>query len=219
MFVKFGKKEHLEDFRKKGKIRFGALEFFRNNTEPERGDKYEGADLIINDELKKIECNHPDLGYFEFTPVDIGHIITYSDYFDYVLSLYLIFHPNIKKGSYNIDDRMLEFGNCALLITNPAEFLRRVTEELKKFNIDYEYEPVKYKKYDTIGQIEVNPFIKAEEFAHQCEYRILIRLNELKKERFIEIGSIEDISIISTSKEMVESKLIMNKKDNRLGSI
>ncbi|MFV8346056.1 hypothetical protein [Flavobacterium sp. ZB4P13] len=67
--IKFGRKENLEKLIEKGQMRFGAIVDFQKSTEKERGDKFEGAINITNEQFSKIECDHPDLGKFTFQPI------------------------------------------------------------------------------------------------------------------------------------------------------
>jgi hypothetical protein len=133
--VKFGKKEHLENLMFNGKMRFGAIDTFANSTEKERGDKFEGAFNIRNEKFVKIECEHPELGKYTFTPVPntIGTLINFIDEAYYCYSIYALTSDCFKESdNHKIDERMSEFSEYALVIKEPNLFLEQVQKKANR---------------------------------------------------------------------------------------
>lgn len=122
------------------------------------------------------------------------------------------------------DDRLQEFGDTALIITNPNEFLQRVLNGLlKKYgdNTNFKLDEVKYYPANYYGYLD--EFCKADSYAWQNEIRMRVYLldenntkldedsnNTMKallknKENIIvPIGSIRDICIEIPVEKLVD---------------
>jgi hypothetical protein len=206
-FIKFGKKEHIESLLKSGEIYFNTPKTFSDSKEPEKGDSSEGAIWLDNAQLTDIKVEHPTIGIINLIPKPNSlSKITQYHYNFLSFSLYDV-SQNIVSNSEikQIDERMIEFGDSALIIKKPIKFIESIISELKKQNIRYELKPVEYKELSEKGKHIINPFVKDEEYKHQNEYRIIIE-NLNNKPFSINIGSIEDYCLFSESESMIKTE-------------
>jgi hypothetical protein len=206
--IKFGKKEHIELLMNQGRMRFAALSVFQNSHEIERGDKFEGAVHIVNGRFSKIECSHPVLGHHVFTSAanSRGTIINY-DGSHFCFSSYAITPVCFNhKDVFNIDSRVIHFGESALVITEPTLFLKKIRKRLIELDVKHGNRLVSYYNYDRDGEIETDLFSKADTFSHQSEHRILIRANSNEDAIFVDVGSISEWSFISTTEDLLKTE-------------
>ncbi|NBG65599.1 hypothetical protein [Acidiluteibacter ferrifornacis] len=207
--IKFGEKEHLESLMHKGQMRFGALDSFAQSIQKERGDKFEGAFNIVNGQFSKIEYNHPVLGKGSFTPVPNtkGTIINFTDDPFFCFSSYALTSDCFNKTDiHKIDDRMMEFGEYALVIKEPNIFLGRVKSSLTELNYPFEGKLTSYLNFKQEGTVDATLFTKTQDLQHQFEHRILIKTERKQEEIFIEIGSIKNICFLSRTHEMLQTE-------------
>lgn len=224
--IKFGRKENLERLIEKGEMRFGAIVDFQTSTEKERGDKFEGAINIINEQFSKIECDHPDLGKFSFRPINnsLGTIINFTNDLFYSFSSYALTSDSFKEVDIHIiDERMAEFGDYALVINEPFLFLNQVRQKLTEMKKKWGCQLVDYKDYKKRGTIETDIFSKTFDLKHQFEHRILIYSEQNEKEIFIEIGSIDKLCFLIKTEEILNTEfksykqlVYANQKNNTL---
>lgn len=212
--IKFGKKDRLESLLNKGELFFSKTENF-NNTKKlnnERTDDNEGAEWIENLYISEVKVNHPKLGEIKFNPAPNSLFkFTQFDHNYLICSFFIITTKDFEESDIlEIDKKVLELGDHALIIKNPKKFLDSVTQALDYENIDYQINKVEYKELKTDGRIEMNPFIKKIEHQHQKEFRIIIK-NQLDS-KLIRINKIGENGTIVTSKYIVESKWEVNRK-------
>lgn len=213
--IKFGQKEHLESLRDNGIMRFGAIESFQSSSESERGDRFEGATNILNGQFTEIECNHPTLGRYIFTPArnTTGEMIIFNDDPLYSFSSYALTTNCFKdKEMHKVDSKMLVLGEYALVITEPIIFLEKVKHYLMSEKIIFSYKECDYKDYSIEGEIRTNLFTKPNDLAHQREHRILMKTGVKKEAIFIEIGSIKDFCFLSRADEIIQMEFKGKKK-------
>ena len=207
--IKFGKKEHLELLRDKGQMRFGLLTDFQASTEKERGDKFETAVNIVNGQFTKIECDHPVLGRhtFKIAVNTLGTITNFTNEPHYCFSSYALTSDCFKDhDNHFIDNKMLEFGDHALVISEPIIFLDTVKNCLTGKKLKFGYKRTDYKNYKTEGDIDTDLFTKTDELDYQHEHRILIKKDSTNKEIFVEIGSIQDWCFLSRADELIRTE-------------
>lgn len=213
--IKFGSKENLEKLMSKGQMRFGPLKEYRESLEKERGDRFEGAIEIVNEIFTDVKCEHPTLGTFNFK-VSQDSLSTYiqTDISPYcVFSSYaLTFELFENKNSHKIDERMSEFGDHALLITNPNLFISRAISKLKELNYKSVINLTNYKNLSQRGNIDADIFTKTSDLSHQLELRFLIEAPD-DDAIFIEIGSISDICFISKTRDLLDTEYKAKRKE------
>jgi hypothetical protein len=190
-------------------MRFGLLTDFQSSTERERGDKFETAVNIVNGQFTKIECDHPELGRHTFKVAvnTIGTITHFTDEPHYCFSSYALTSDCFKdQDTHVIDNKMLEFGDHALIISEPILFLDRVKSYLTDKKLKFGYKRTDYKNYKVEGDIDTNLCSKTDELVHQCEHRILIKKDSVDKALFVEIGSIRDWCFLSRADELIRTE-------------
>lgn len=213
--IKFGAQKHMESFVQKGEMRLSPLEYYHTSLGEERRDALEGAVSIINEEFEKIEFDHPTIGTgtIKTVPGTLGRIVHYDGrpvgcFSSYALTDRLIGDMN----SFFIDSRMEAFGDYAVVIPNHhlKEYFSRIQSALKDMNIEYSYGHVTYENLSEQGEIKTSLFTKDIKYSHQSEHRI-IALLERPESVYLNIGSIEDIAMIASSKSWVETEFKVKK--------
>jgi hypothetical protein len=105
----------------------------------------------------------------------------------------------LVEGTFPIDEKNFRFGEHALLLIKPGEFMRRIESNLKSQRIIAQADLVEYVDDEHAGKI--GPFRKFKKFSYQSEWR-LVCLHGPGGPRKIHIGSIRDISVIMRSDEV-----------------
>ena len=204
--IKFSKKKsHLENLINSGEIFFNKVQDYAESNEPERGDSNEGAIWLENAQFMNIRADHSTLGTFNLKPQkNTSGKITQYDFYYLSHSLYAITSDVFSESDiFQISEKMKEFGEYALMIKQPYEFLNAIVSELKRQKIQYEIKPIEYQDLSKEGKFDITPFVKDKEFSHQNEYRIIIE-NRDNKTKSIRIGSIADYCIQIDAQTMVE---------------
>ncbi len=215
--IKFGEKEHLENLMNNGQMRFGAIQGFSTSTELERGDKFEGATSILNGKFSKIECDHPTLGRYTFSPAvnALGSITEFDTRPFFSFSTYALTSECFMENDlYRISNNMLAFGNYALVINEPILFLNKVKQKLINENNKFGYRLVSYHDYEKEGKIETDFFTKTDKLAHQNEHRILIENYSLANAIFIEIGSVREFCFLSTAEDIINTEFKAKRRNS-----
>ncbi|MCT4587648.1 MAG: hypothetical protein N4A71_07490 [Carboxylicivirga sp.] len=209
-FIKFSKSKYNLELLNEGKIRFNPSEIYNDDTNKQRGDKFEGSEWIYNGNLEKVIVDHPTLGKLELKPFfnQKSQVVQYNcNFLSY--SLYSVSINNFKtKNEFSIDDKLLEFGDSALLIEDPIRFLRSIVSEFNRRNIQYEFNYINYVDF-AIEERELNsgPFRKTKDYSHQKEFRIIIP-NRDNHPKEIYLGDISEYCRIFSSKDICEMNWI-----------
>ncbi len=202
-FIKFIEKKYVSSFLN-GEIYFNSVENLNKNLNHQRGDNLEGAYWLKNCRVEKLHVKNPKIGEFEIriNSEQNSKLINFNYYYS-VFSLFTI-SPTFfsKSNSRNIDERMLEFGDSAILVEEPYKFLQSIITELKKQKYIYQADFVKYENFNLENEFEIHPFLKKNEHQHQMEFRIIVQTNEPIT---IQIGSIEKYCKIWSSKNMIDT--------------
>lgn len=206
--IKFGKKKHIESLYRQGRVRFGAIEGFRNLNQPERGDKFEGALSVENDYVASINFSHPIIGEGNFIPSKskLGSFYTIIDEPIFCSSLYSLTSENFNDANkHKICSRMNEFGEYAIVIQQPYEYLNLLYQKLNNKKLKFIDRLVKYKNLKKKGTHHIDLFTKNIELQHQFEYRFLVKNNCDSNEFFLNIGSLENISFMSSTIDLLNT--------------
>jgi hypothetical protein len=107
------------------------------------------------------------------------------------------FRPTVAE--YPVDERNFAFGSMALVMTDPQEFIGRVSKVVKALQIPATARLVEY--VDVPGSARMGPFRKRWEFAYQSEWRLACR-NPVAGPMNIAVGDIRDISVLMRSEEV-----------------
>lgn len=119
----------------------------------------------------------------------------------HIYSMFML-DDDFWQGKKKIPERILEFGDTALII-NPKEFVQRVksTEKLQIQDgiVDYYNEPLIPKRIDE--------FSKRKDYEFQNEYRFITKLNTNDPKHHF-VGSLEDIAILVPTKSLLEMRFV-----------
>ena len=143
LFIKFGKKEHLEQLRN-GIVHFSTLKTFQKDPTSFRGDKMEGRLYI--DPKQPMLVNGLDISSFMKECV-----ISYeTNCPEFSFSASILSRKNCHKctdGLYTVNqeylNEMRQFGECFLTI-NAFELIEALRTEFSNTGSGFEYHPVVY---------------------------------------------------------------------------
>ena len=202
--IKFGSKENIIDLQKTGKVFLNTISYFKNlELNKERGDNYEGIERIEQVNYLEIQVGNRKI---QFDAKGAKNILRSAQYRiepkivdGNIYSLYAVTTESLTISN-RLDDRLIEFGNCLLIITNPTVFLEKLFNSIYEEGYRIKYGPVTYYNENTYNG-DLGIFYKPDRFEHQNEYRILVE-NFIEKPLIFEIGSIEDISELVMIEEL-----------------
>ena len=143
LFIKFGKKEHLEQLRN-GIVHFSTLKTFQKDPTSFRGDKMEGRLYI--DPKQPMLVNGLDISSFMKECV-----ISYeTNCPEFSFSASILSRKNCHKctdGLYTVNqeyiNEMRQFGECFLII-NAFELIEALRTEFSNTGSGFEYHPIVY---------------------------------------------------------------------------
>lgn len=98
------------------------------------------------------------------------------------------------------NNRNLAFGNVAVLIADPIEFIRRVKSAATALNKDVFHGPVEYVDRDTYHGV-MGPFRKFVDHGYQSEFRFVLT-NGTGNACRLHIGDIRDIAVMGPSEDI-----------------
>lgn len=196
--IKFGQYEHLRKLQNEGLLYLNAPQYFREVEDEElRGDPCDciatvarGPKLELTLESQRIVMEGEWV--LRMYPPESENINIFCMY---------ALRP-LAVGTFPIDEKNFRFGDHALALLNPDEFMRRMAMALKLQKIRANGDLVEYVDEKYVG--EIGPFRKLKRFAYQSEWR-LVCSNGPRGPREINIGSIQDISVIIRSEQINET--------------
>jgi|WetSurMetagenome_2_1015567.scaffolds.fasta_scaffold01252_8 hypothetical protein len=174
--IKFGKKEHIQEFRNNGLLYMNTLATFTQlESDMARGDCFEGSTTIIQPKDAEIVFDASKIGFGKFTvnPLELTgpvRIALNSTASCNIFSMFAITKPTDEKL---VDSKNLQFGDSCVLILNPAEFMKRVFQAAKADSLSPTCAPVEYYDANEFSG-ETGRFRKRSIFAYQNEYRIVV---------------------------------------------
>jgi len=194
--VKFGQYEHICQLRDQGLLYMNTLLYFRQIEDEElRGDKFEGvADVKRGNSGKVTPKNDPE-NQFIVSRWEIRRDLPQLE----KINVFCMCAVRPSMGNFPVDKRNFRFGDYALILTNPQEFIDRISSQLESGNINHKANLVEYIS-NYAG--EVGPFRKLKDFAYQSEWRLVCYNGPSKERDDIRIGSIKDICIVVKSNEV-----------------
>lgn len=184
ILLKFGERRYMEEFRSKGRMRFGTFQYYRAYEDRVRGDRAEGVDYYLQPHLISVT-----FGGVPLASADITAPVTTRPNSWNQMNLYCMYllHP----GSFPIHPRNKEFGDAAVLFTHGEEFIRRFRKKLDEEGFKYSGRHVEYVPGSHHGKL--GPFRKLDDYAYQSEWRMVLNPGT-GQTLFLDIGSLEDIS-------------------------
>lgn len=209
--IKFQSKERIEGFQK-GLVYANRLSYYREleqtTGDNEIGDAYE-AMLHINEAYIQI----PDTGE---TVKAIDKLISTAHSNDYIFCMFGVY-PKVDGFAFSKEQKqkLLSFGNTALIIKDSAEFIKRVKEAAQEQGYKCKFEAVQYcdSSYDNVNQlISITrdladiAFWKRAFYKYQQEVRFSFFDGDMSRDHLeIEIGDISDISEILPSAKVLKA--------------
>lgn len=205
ILIKFHSKNIIDSLQA-GNIYMNELNIFRKMEEG--GDSHEVGDLMEN----KIFSKAYELS--DGTPCNF--IMTEENKSNYVYCLfYVTFNSNYFQFSDEQKEKLLCFGDTALVIQDVQEFLYRVTNQAEKEGYNIHHRKVMYyKENKEITKELMNylaeglynfSFLKRDKYRYQQEYRLAINTEKLEEEHIIlKIKDISDISFQINAKKILE---------------
>ena len=196
--IKFSKEKYIKDLYEKGTIFLNTFDYFQTQENNNfRGDPEEATVQIKN-------FPDPENYVIELTDTKTGESIrkipgeVFLSYKNLnagnLYCMTCIKHSDFKKGKFQIDSKLEEFGDHALLINNPKEFKVRLEKEIYKSKFKYQARAIRYyDKWKHNGPLTL--FHKSVDYSYQNEFRIVVPNNSNKPIK-LNIGSLADISQI-----------------------
>lgn len=195
--LKFGEKQHIEEFRSNGLLYMKSLaEFAKLELDMERDDSYEGTDTIIQPKhVGKciFDASRMGLGKFTAKPADFAAPIRLGLNRTASCNVYCMFAVMKPVDGELVNPKNFRFGDSCVLVLNPTEFLSRVFRAVKDSGLSYlENRLVEYYDAEEYSG-ETGRFRKRSIFAHQNEFRIVVEPGS-DTPRKISIGSLVDVT-------------------------
>lgn len=193
-----GKSEHILNLLQKGEIYINTVNIIREyDDNEERSDPHDS--ILERDFLGKVKVKIGDVGLDTKNngiTLDAENcvMIKDSEINGNIYCLSGIYTKELEDERETIEFKTQSFGESVIIITNPREFINRVTTTLKANGYqDIKYWAVEYFPNDYSGEVGI--FRKHEKFKHQNEFRFFIPNTNNEPIR-IEIGAIEDIAVM-----------------------
>lgn len=217
--IKFINSRWVEAFRA-GKIRMGSVAGFRKEQEEDLGrrhDMSENLSAVYQPDQITLKINNIKIDGLA-GPVEMRRDV---DDISYLFCMTAITDRalNAANGSLQLDPRLTNLGDRAVVVHNVAEFSRRLSKAIDG-RVDLGshggsgnrgsglVEYIDLSNY----QGDVGPFRKSDNFKFQHEWRLALldrhekRLDQL----FLEVGDLYDITSAHDSTAIIESKIIVH---------
>jgi len=193
--IKFGKYEHLIKLQNNGLLYLNNLRYFWEIEDEElRGDPFDCVAEVIRG--IKVTMRLED---GKDATIGGKWVMRKHPPEPEKQNIFCMYALRPLIGNFPVDERNFKFGDSALILIKPQEFINRIESSLKSQGIEYEANIVDYVDDEYTGKI--GPFKKFKRFAYQSEWR-LVYYNGPGGPRQIMIGSIKDISAIIKSAEI-----------------
>lgn len=206
--------KYAEDFLS-GKLFMNPLSHFRKVEEDDenlRGDSDEGMSAIFQPNKIVVKIGdftipESDLsGPVKINVDDTGTVNTFCMYSLNNRGFDTVSHETLSllKRQMIIPESCYRFGNICCVVTNVAEFQKRVIEALKNKKLNGSMGLVNYYDEDSIdGPFDESqiPFNKNNRFEEQREFRIVVTTNRVAKPYTLYVGDLTDICVKTTPEE------------------
>lgn len=202
--IKFGRADHLAALLNHGEVYLNTVGWFRQaDGNTERYDSLECASEIH--QVTWIKLQDEEGNVFEFSrPEDSqhtpkhgrlrsAHVLTHSE--EIKGNIFSCTGIEVGEGSKfkKLDPRFGQFGDAAILIENPNQFLNRMELALSSLGLEYLLSPVTYYNPNRfVGPL--GPFMKKNLHSYQHEVRIWVK-SDVDKPIKLHVGSLRDIAV------------------------
>jgi hypothetical protein len=195
VLLKFGQRQHLEEFRKNGLLYLNPEKYFTDlEDDIVRGDRFEGTDQIHQPkDIRHLRIENNVTGSVVMIgPEDLAGPISVRFSKSPPCNLFCMFSGTKPVDGPFVSERNFGFGDSFILVLNTQKFIDRICTTAKKAGFGYTYGPVEY--YDADGYSgETGLFRKPSTFAYQQEFRFAIEPGSLQPIRMV-AGSLEDLT-------------------------
>lgn len=204
VLIKFGERRFMEQFQR-GRLNFQCLSAFKNPEPDESGrnDPFEAASAIYNPENYKVYVGGKPLEDLE------GPIVLQENEADqqYSLSLHGITNKSLRRYSEGEEEHLIHprnenFGDYAVVVTDPKAFKERVGEACRKAGFGLREGMVAYHGLDTFAGTW-GYFRKPKEYEYQSEYRLLLDLEKADEHHILEVEDLSDISEVGPYRQLI----------------
>jgi hypothetical protein len=196
--VKFGQHAHLAQLQEEGLLYMNNLPYFWGvEDEDLRGDPFDSVAEVERGHRGQLTLSDGTEWPAEITEWALRQHPLEPE----KTNIFCMYALRPSAGTYPVDTRNLQFGDYALVMTNPQQFIDRTASCLKSQGLKGKAGLVEYVDNKYAGR--VGPFRKLQKFAYQSEWR-LVCFDGPGDVRKISIGGIQDISTIMLSSELNE---------------
>jgi hypothetical protein len=187
--IKFGREEDLLQLRDEGLLYMNNLPYFWGiEDEALRGDPFDCVTEINRG--PKVTMRQPD---GKDLVIGGNWVIRMHPPAPEKMNIFCMYALRPAIENFPVDERNFRFGEHAVVLLNPQEFMTRIGSYLKTEKIEARGDLVEYVDDDHTGKL--GPFKKLRKFAYQSEWR-LVCMSGPGGPRNIRIGSIRDISAL-----------------------
>ncbi len=193
--LKFGNRQHLEEFRNEGLLYMRSLaEFAKLESDMARGDCFEGTTRIFQPKhIKNLAFGGGAFGMHAINPSSLKAPLRFSERETASCNVYCMFAVTRPIDGELVSRQNLQFGDSFVLVLNPEEFFNRVVSGAKDAGLSrLESRLVEYFDADDYSG-EVGRFRKRSIFAYQNEFRIVVEPGS-DEPRKLAVGSLLDIT-------------------------
>jgi hypothetical protein len=201
VILKFGAEEHVQQLSERGLLYLKRLDYFRCTEDelPLRFDPWEGADHVMQPGRGHIKLNGR-----RFDLAGPGLLWLGGPPLPHVFCAFALTDERAAAArecrAAIVDRRNAAWGTHALAILDVPEFLKRAGAAFRQLSLGYWEGLVDYVANDYAG--ELGPFRKREKFRFQSEFRFAVH-GHPEDVLIVEIGSLEDISVLVAAKDAV----------------
>ena len=202
--MKFGEREHVEEFRSDGLLYMSSLAYFAQlESDMARGDCVEGSTTIIQPKHAEIVFDASKIGLGKMTvdPLELVGPVRIALQRTVLCNIYCMFAITKSTDEELVSSKILQFGDSCVLILNPTEFLDRVFRAALGAGLIPTCGLVEYYDADKFSG-DTGRFRKPSIFAYQNEFRIVVEPGADTPRRLFVGGLIDITSEIIPSSEV-----------------
>lgn len=215
-FIKYGLKVHLESLQK-GFMFCNTIQYFSKCEEHNGiGDKYENVYQQLlgtgNNYALPLKPFSSSIKIIKYPDGSYKSTFINDDFYANFFCLYSL----TSKDDFEVQkdfllSKEMKAYNHLLVIFKPSEFLKRVNLALEKQVKNPHLNFVKYTDLNNLNG-EKTYFEKPLKYSYQKEFRIAF-INDKEESKTIDIGNIEDLSVILSVQECKTIKVFKKDKD------
>ena len=200
--VKFGSREHMEDFRRNGTMYMNTVEYFRVlEGRGHVGDEDEGLQSCYQSDRINLKITKSDGESIVLSRENglTGQILTRNNAVNgqNIFCMYAFLDSGVKPV---VDERNLIFGDTYVCITSCTSFLERIDTAAKKAKVKIYKSLVEYVQRDNHNG-KMGIFKKFVTHSYQNEYRFVLSHGS-SVPYTLSLGDISDITIIGSSNDI-----------------